>query len=169
MTDTTTDIPRLLTRNEAAAALREIADSILSLRQLHTSPAERYEAGGRLVAKALKLGAFADNIDLRTHVEMRLEMPQGEGLPDPFISAWAEMGDRLRYGAGPFPDRDLDEAFDEDCEIIARALLSEADAEVDLETRATQRSRVKHFIEKVYCLTIKAAMSAILDYFSKRS
>ena len=107
------------------ATLRALAKSVLALRDLSTSPAERWEAGGRFVAEAFKCGALghSEKVDCRIHVEMRLAHT---GV-NPFISAWAEAGDRLRHGVGPFPPRDLDSDFAEDCELIANTLMAEAD------------------------------------------
>ncbi len=115
--------------------LKAIAEGILALKELKTSSAERCDAGGRFVAKAIEHGAFSgtEHIDLRVHVEMRLSHTHVNA----FISAWKETVIRLRYGQGPYPSLETD--FDEDCEVIAQAIQREADAALqEPPTKATK-------------------------------
>lgn len=113
-------------KNEKAKRLREISKSILILKDLNISPAERLEMGGRHIAKAFELGAFNrhEHITLRNSVEFRLSQKN----VNPYISAWAEIIPWLKYKEPPFPPSDIDKNFSADCELIAKAVIDKAKA-----------------------------------------
>ncbi len=111
------------------ARLVAIATEIRGLVALNTSPADRRDLGGRLVAETLRAGAFqgADRVGWRTAIEARLDLPLLEGKLHPYISAWAELSFRVRRAKGlPTDVPDPEATFSDDCRLIADALEEEA-------------------------------------------
>jgi hypothetical protein len=111
-------------KNEKAEMLRAIGNSILTLKKLKSAPAQLLQAGGRLIEKALKLGAFnrQEHTTLRNQTEVYLT------VEDPHISGWAEFVLWLKHKEPPFSHSDIVENFSADCDLVAKAILDEAEA-----------------------------------------
>jgi hypothetical protein len=150
-------------KNEKTEKLQEISKSVLILKNLSVSPAERLEMGGRLIAKAFELGAFnrQEHITLRNAVEFRLSQKN----VNPYISAWGETLVWLKHKKPPFPPSDLDKSFSADCELVAKAVLEEAKVieQADLpSTKQNGATAKKRYLKPVIIAALITAVATIL-------
>jgi DNA-binding transcriptional regulator YiaG len=128
--------------SDKAKHLREISNSILLRKEIKHSRAFLLEGAGRDVEKALKLGAFnrPEHTILHTQVEQALSQ---KNEINPYISAWSEIVLWLKYKKPPFPT-DVKEDFPTNCEIVAKAILDEAEAIEQPETARSDDAEKKN-------------------------